>query len=70
MDGKLTRKAGVLSILEPEASMCKTVKIESSPESVNSDPYGDGWIIKIRITDMSELEGLLSVEDYKAEIGV
>jgi len=44
--------------------------IESSPESVNSDPYGDGWIVKIRLTDVSELEKLLSAEDYKAEIGV
>lgn len=44
--------------------------IESAPESVNSDPYGDGWIVKIRITDVSELDGLLSADDYKAEIGV
>lgn len=44
--------------------------IESAPESVNSDPYGDGWIVKIRVTDVSELDGLLSAEDYKAEIGV
>ncbi|MBL4658536.1 MAG: glycine cleavage system protein GcvH [Flavobacteriales bacterium] len=43
--------------------------IESSPESVNSDPYGDGWIIKVRLNDVSELESLLSSEDYKAEIG-
>ena len=44
--------------------------IESAPESVNSDPYGHGWIVKIRITDVSELDGLLSADDYKAEIGV
>ena len=44
--------------------------IEAEPESVNSDPYGDGWIVKIRITDVSELDGLLSADDYKAEIGV
>ena len=43
--------------------------IESAPESVNSDPYGDGWIVKIRITDVSELDGLLSADDYKVEIG-
>ena len=43
--------------------------IESAPESVNSDPYGHGWIVKIRITDVSELDGLLSADDYKAEIG-
>ena len=44
--------------------------IESAPEAVNSDPYGDGWIVKIRITDVSELDGLLSADDYKAEIGI
>jgi len=43
--------------------------IESAPESVNSDPYGEGWIIKIRVTDISEMDNLLSAEDYKKEIG-
>jgi len=43
--------------------------IETAPESVNSDPYGDGWIVKIRVTDVSELDSLLSAEEYKAEIG-
>ena len=42
--------------------------IESSPESLNTDPYGDGWIVKIRITDVSELDKLLSAEEYKAEV--
>ncbi|MCA1732525.1 MAG: hypothetical protein LC732_02865 [Acidobacteria bacterium] len=31
---------------------------------VNSDPYGDGWMVKIRMTDKSELEQLMSAEDY------
>lgn len=43
-------------------------KIESEPELVNSDPHGEGWMIKIRVADLSELEGLLSAEDYQAEI--
>lgn len=38
--------------------------IESSPELVNSDPYGDGWMIKIEIKDTSEIENLLSFEEY------
>jgi glycine cleavage system H protein len=45
-------------------------EIDSAPESVNSDPYGKGWIIRIRITDPSELSGLLSADDYKKVIGV
>ncbi len=44
-------------------------KIEEAPEVVNSDPYGDGWMIKVKISDASELEDLLSVDDYKQEVG-
>jgi glycine cleavage system H protein len=43
--------------------------IDSAPESVNSDPYGKGWMIKIKITNPSELNDLLSVDAYKALIG-
>jgi len=39
--------------------------LEQSPETVNSDPYGDGWIIKIKITDQSELDELLDATAYK-----
>lgn len=40
--------------------------IESTPELVNKDPYGEGWMIKIRMTDPSEKDALLSAEEYKA----
>lgn len=43
--------------------------LEDQPELVNSDPYGEGWMIKVRLVDSSELEGLLSADDYKAMIG-
>lgn len=43
--------------------------IDSAPESVNQDPYGKGWMIKIKITNASELSGLLDVAAYKALIG-
>ncbi len=43
--------------------------IDSAPESVNNDPYGKGWMIKIAIENESELADLLSCEDYKALIG-
>ncbi len=43
--------------------------LNDNPELVNSDPYGKGWMVKIAISDESELEGLLSAEDYKALIG-
>ena len=43
--------------------------LESNPESVNSDPYGAGWMIKIKIANMDEVEGLLSSDSYKELIG-
>ena len=43
--------------------------IDSAPESVNTDPYGKGWMIKIKITNPSELDGLLNAEDYSKLIG-
>ena len=44
-------------------------KLNDSPELVNTDPYGDGWMIKIKISDKSGLKDLLSAEDYKSLIG-
>jgi glycine cleavage system H protein len=43
--------------------------LESDPEKVNSDPYGDGWMIKIKIANVSEIEELLSNDDYASLIG-
>lgn len=43
--------------------------LESSPETVNSDPYGDGWMVKVAISNPSEVDDLLSADDYKSLIG-
>jgi len=43
--------------------------LDTKPELVNSDPFGEGWMVKINITDAKELDGLLSMEDYKALVG-
>jgi glycine cleavage system H protein len=43
-------------------------KLESSPELVNHDPYGEGWMVKIKITNKSEIDSLLSAEMYKKKI--
>ncbi len=40
--------------------------LEDEPESVNTDPYGAGWMIKIKISNPSEIEALLSADTYKA----
>ncbi len=51
----------------------EVVEVNSSladaPETVNSDAYGGGWMIKIKISDTTQLDELLSAEDYKAEVG-
>lgn len=39
--------------------------LEDSPDLVNKDPYGKGWMIRLKITDPSEVDGLLSAEEYK-----
>lgn len=43
--------------------------IEQNPEKVNSDPYGEGWMIKIEVNDPSEVEKLLAADDYKETVG-
>lgn len=43
--------------------------LEDNPENVNSDPYGKGWMIKIKFSDSSEIDTLLSDVDYKELIG-
>ena len=43
-------------------------KLEDNPELVNSDPYGEGWMIKVKMTDPSEVGNLLDAEAYKALI--
>ncbi len=44
-------------------------ELEAEPETVNSDPYGKGWMIKIKISDTAEIESLLDATAYKALIG-
>ena len=43
--------------------------LETEPEKVNDDPYGEGWMIKVQISDSSEIDNLMSSEEYKTMIG-
>ena len=43
--------------------------LESKPESVNTDPYGAGWMVKVKIANTAEIDSLLSSESYKELIG-
>ncbi|MFD2554027.1 glycine cleavage system protein GcvH [Sphingobacterium tabacisoli] len=42
--------------------------IDASPELVNTDPYGDGWIIRVKIANTADVDSLLTAEGYKSEI--
>lgn len=44
-------------------------KIDTKPELVNSDPYGDGWMVKIKVANADDIGELMSVADYKQQIG-
>ncbi|TAL62878.1 MAG: glycine cleavage system protein GcvH [Bacteroidetes bacterium] len=44
-------------------------KIDTNPELVNKDPYGDGWLVKITLSNPAEVGALMSAEDYKKMIG-
>ncbi len=44
--------------------------LNDAPETVNSDPYGAGWIVKIELSDLSELDNLMDAEAYKSKLGV
>jgi glycine cleavage system H protein len=43
--------------------------LDAAPESVNSDPYGDGWMVKVKMSNPSEVDGLMSHADYTAMVG-
>ena len=43
--------------------------LADDPAAVNKDPYGSGWIVKVKIKDAGELEGLLTADQYKESIG-
>jgi len=44
-------------------------RLDAEPAVVNTDPYGDGWMIKLRLTDESERSGLLDAKAYEAKLG-
>jgi len=46
------------------------LKLEANPELVNSDPYGEGWMIKMKVNDLVDTEGLLTAESYMSLVGL
>ena len=43
--------------------------LEDDPSLINNDPFGDGWIIKVKVNDISDVEGLMDAESYTASLG-
>jgi glycine cleavage system H protein len=43
--------------------------LKGSPESINDDPYGEGWLVKVRLTDASEADGLMDAGAYQDHLG-
>ena len=39
--------------------------LSDSPEQINDDPYGDGWLVRVKLTDPGQVDGLLDVDAYK-----
>jgi glycine cleavage system H protein len=44
--------------------------LETNPEAVNKDPYGEGWMIRVELTNPSDLDALMSAEEYRKTVGV
>ncbi len=61
----------VSDLFMPVSGTIKEVNgnLESNPESVNSDPYGEGWMVKIELSDTSELDGMLDAAAYLDLVG-
>ena len=61
----------VSELFAPVAGTIEAINdgLEDAPESVNSDPYGDGWMVKLRPADAASVEALMSVDEYREMIG-
>jgi len=68
--GEIESVKSVSELFAPVAGEVVEVNdaLGDSPETVNSDPHGDGWMVKIKVDDASELDALLSAEEYDAFI--
>jgi glycine cleavage system H protein len=71
MSESLTTVESVKSVSEIYAPLSGEVTgvneaLEDEPGAINSDPYGEGWILRMKLSDASELDGLMSTEQYEA----
>jgi glycine cleavage system H protein len=68
--GELESTKSVSDLFAPVSGTVKGANdlLDSQPELCNSDPYGEGWIVEITISDVSQLESLMSAEEYAATV--
>lgn len=68
--GELESTKSVSDVYVPVSGtvVARNDALESTPELVNSDPYGDGWLFELRPADPGEVDGLLSAADYQASL--
>jgi glycine cleavage system H protein len=68
--GELESTKSVSDLYAPMAGtvVSRNDALEQTPELVNSDPYGDGWLLEVRPADPGAVDSLLSAEDYRAKV--
>jgi glycine cleavage system H protein len=68
--GEVESVKAVSDLIAPLSGVLVAVnaKVVDEPETVNDDPYGEGWLIRIRMSDPSEVEALMDAEAYKAHL--
>ena len=68
--GELESTKSVSDLFAPVSGTVTTVNdaLDTQPELINSDPYGDGWIVEITLSDAAELDALLAAADYEATV--
>ena len=69
--GELESTKSVSDLFAPVAGevVSRNEALESNPELVNSDPYGEGWLIKLRLGEDADLDGLMEAQAYEAQLG-
>jgi glycine cleavage system H protein len=68
--GEVESTKSVSDVFSPVtgAVTARNPALDSTPELVNSDPYGAGWMLEVRVADPSAIDGLLSSDDYRAQL--
>ena len=68
--GELESTKSVSDVYVPVSGtvVARNDALEATPELVNTDPYGDGWLFEMQPTDPSEVDGLMSAADYQASL--